>query len=231
MSLKNWWIFLLLLLVTVADIYLAQANHPNRIFSKFLLMPLLAFAYIRGQTNSTDFARLIIAALFFSWLGDIFLMFDKVNSIYFIVGLCCFLAAHLLYIIYFLRIHTKRNSYLKKRPVMLLVIIAYMIELLYILWPSLGSMRLPVIIYAIVIGTMLSAAAWQYEKIPLTTALLFIGGAFLFVLSDSALALNRFHKPFQGSGIFVMLTYVAGQTMIVLGSLSHLNKPSGEFAD
>lgn len=114
---------------------------------------------------------------------------------------------------------------------MLLVILAYAIELLYILWPNLGSMRLPVVVYAIVISTMLATAAWQYEKIPLKPALLFVGGAFLFVLSDSALAINRFHKPFEGGGIFVMITYVAAQSMIVLGSISHLNKPAGQFSD
>lgn len=223
MSIKNRWAFLLLLLVTVADIVLAQSNHPGRIFSKSLLMPILAIAYIRGQDNNTGFAGLVITALFFSWLGDLFLMFDGVNPLYFLLGIACFLTTHILYIIYFAKIRSARNSYLKKRPLMLLVIMVYSIELLYILWPNLGAMKFPVIIYAIVISTMLAMAGWQYEKIPLKPAMLFIFGAFLFVLSDSALALNKFHRPFAGGGIFVMLTYVAAQTLIVLGSIAHLN--------
>jgi uncharacterized membrane protein YhhN len=224
MPLKNWWIFLLLILVTALDLFFLTTQDPNRVYTKPLLMPILIWAYLRNQENNTLFARLIIAALFFSWLGDIFLMFDKLDSIYFILGLSSFLTTHILYIFYFLRINSGNNSYLKKRPLMLLAIVAYTIELLYILWPRLDMMRIPVTVYAIVITTMLGAAAWQYGKIAVKPAMLFIGGAFLFVLSDSALALNKFHDPLPGGGVFVMLTYVAAQTLIVLGSISHLRK-------
>ncbi|HLO79306.1 MAG TPA: lysoplasmalogenase [Chitinophagaceae bacterium] len=224
MSLKNRWIFLLLILVTAIDLFLLITENPNRVFSKPLLMPVLIWAYIGEQDNKTMFSRLIIAALFFSWLGDIFLMFDHIDSLYFILGLSCFLTTHILYIIYFLRIDSGNHSYLKKRPLMLLVIVAYTIELLYILWPKLDMLRIPVTVYAIVISSMLGAAAWQYGKIAVQAAMFFIAGAFLFVLSDSALALNRFLEPFAGGGIFVMLTYVAAQTLIVLGSISHLKK-------
>jgi uncharacterized membrane protein YhhN len=217
MSLNNRWIFVLLIVVTAIDLFLLTTQDPNRVFTKPLLMPILIWAYLRNQENNTLFSRLIIAALFFSWLGDIFLMFDKLDSIYFILGLSSFF-------VYFLRINSGNNSYLKKRPLMLLAIVAYTIELLYILWPRLDMMRIPVTVYAIVISTMLGAAAWQYGKIAVKPAMLFIGGAFLFVLSDSALALNKFHDPLPGGGILVMLTYVAAQTLIVLGSISHLKK-------
>ncbi len=231
MSEKNRWIFFLLLLVTAVDLFFAQTNNPNRIFSKAMLMPLLAFAYVRGQSNNTHFARLILTALFFSWLGDIFLELSSRESFYFLIGICCFLTTHILYIVYFLGIKSNRMSYLKKRPVMLLVILALIIELLYILWPNLGALRLPVVAYAMTIGTMLATAAWQYEKIPLKPALLFVCGAFLFVLSDSALAINRFHRPFEGGGIFVMISYVAAQILIILGSIAHLNETSRPLSD
>jgi uncharacterized membrane protein YhhN len=221
MPLKQRWVFLLLIVITVIDLVLLSTSNPNRIFTKPLLMPLLIWGYVAQQNPEASFARLIIAALFFSWLGDIFLMFDQVDSIYFILGLCSFLTTHILYILYFLRIKSGNGSYLKKRPLMLLAIVAYTIELLYILWPKLDMMKIPVTVYALVISTMLAAAAWQYGKIRSATALLFTAGAFLFVLSDSALAINKFHEPIPGGGIFVMLTYVAAQTLIVLGSIRH----------
>lgn len=220
MPLKKRWVFLLLLLVTAIDMVFLSTGDPNRIFSKPLLMPLLIWLYVSEIDKHNTFTRLIIAALFFSWLGDIFLMFDSIDSIYFILGLSSFLTTHILYILYFLRI-SGNGSYLKQRPLMLLVIVAYTIELLYILWPRLDMMRIPVTVYALVISTMLATAAWQYGKIKSAIALLFTAGALLFVLSDSALALNRFHDPIPGGGIFVMLTYVAAQTMIVLGSIRH----------
>ncbi|HLO82440.1 MAG TPA: lysoplasmalogenase family protein, partial [Chitinophagaceae bacterium] len=112
MSLKNRWIFLLLFVVTAIDLFLLITENPNRVFSKPLLMPVLIWAYIGEQDNKTMFSRLIIAALFFSWLGDIFLMFDHIDSLYFILGLSCFLTTHILYIIYFLRIDSGNHSYL-----------------------------------------------------------------------------------------------------------------------
>ncbi|TAH04545.1 MAG: lysoplasmalogenase, partial [Sphingobacteriales bacterium] len=88
--------------------------------------------------------------------------------------------------------------------------------------PQLGPMKMPVLIYALVIGSMLIMALWQYGKLPRTTALLFIIGAMLFVLSDSALALNRFYKPHPYSGILVMSSYVGAQVFLTLGSIAHL---------
>ena len=107
---------------------------------------------------------------------------------------------------------------------MFLAVVAYVVELLYLLWPQLGPMKVPVLIYAVVIGSMLIMALWQYGKLPRATALLFIIGAMLFVLSDSALALNRFYKPHPYSGVLVMSTYVAAQVFLTLGSIAHIRQ-------
>jgi len=222
MSVKSRWIFWLLALVAMADLYFVYSGSPYRWITKPLLMPLLVFGYLRELNSRSFFSLLMTAALFFSWMGDILLMFDIADPLFFILGLVSFLVAHILYIVYFSRIRSATMSFLKKRPLMLLVIVAYTIELLYLLWPGLGDMKLPVVIYAAVISTMLAAAAWQYHKLPNSTAWLFIAGALLFVLSDSALAINRFREQFAGGGVFVMLTYVSGQTLLVLGSIAHL---------
>jgi uncharacterized membrane protein YhhN len=160
------------------------------------------------------------AGLFFSWIGDILLQFDRYNSLFFIAGLSSFLLTHICYIVYFIRIKGENASYLKERPVMLLAVLAYTIELLYILWPGLQGMKLPVTLYAGVISTMFASAAWKYEQIPNRPALLLIGGSFLFVVSDSILAVNKFLRPFPNSGILVMSTYVAAQWLIVQGAIA-----------
>ncbi|MGB4773357.1 MAG: lysoplasmalogenase [Chitinophagaceae bacterium] len=212
-------------LITVAaivDIYLGQQHSSARLFSKPFLMPIIMGYYVISTGISSVFSRLFLAALFFSWLGDIFLLFENKNGIYFILGLSAFLTAHVLYIIYFSKTQSETISFFRKRPVMFLAIVAYVVELLYLLWPQLGPMKLPVLIYALVIGSMLVMALWQYGKLPRTTALLFIIGAMLFVLSDSALALNRFYKPHPYSGILVMATYVGAQVFLTLGSITHL---------
>lgn len=214
----------LIAVAAIADIYFGQQHPAFRLFSKPLLMPIIMGFYAWTTRLSGFHARLFLAALFFSWLGDIFLLFEANNGIYFILGLSAFLTAHVLYIIYFSRIRSNTTSFFKKRPVMFLGVVAYVVELLYLLWPRLGPMKLPVLVYALVIGTMLIMALWQYGKLPRPTALLFIIGAMLFVLSDSALALNRFYQPHPYSGILVMSTYVAAQVFLTLGSIAHLRQ-------
>jgi uncharacterized membrane protein YhhN len=214
----------LLIAVTIADLIFGFTGNELRLFTKPLLMPILMLLYYRSQPNNTVFARLIFAALFFSWLGDVSLMFEERDGIFFILGLSSFLTAHLLYIIYFSRIESNTVSFFRKRPIMFLAVVAYVIELLYLLWPRLGPMKIPVVVYALVIGTMLCFAMWQYGRVKEKTAFLFIIGAILFVLSDSALALNKFYQPHPWSGVFVMTTYVAAQALITLGSIAHLRE-------
>jgi uncharacterized membrane protein YhhN len=42
-------------------------------------------------------------------------------------------------------------------------------------------------------------------------------GALLFVASDSILAINKFHTPFESATFFVMLTYGLAQLLLIVG--------------
>ncbi len=207
------------------DLILVETNPTLRLYSKPLLMPLLMAAYVSEAGFRGRHQRFLLSALFLSWLGDVLLMFDGRSSGFFIAGLSSFLLAHVVYIAYFLGIRSDRTSYLKTRPVMLLVVVVYVIELLYILWPRLGGMRLPVTVYGIVIGTMLACALWQYGRLENRTAWSFISGAMFFVISDSLLAINRFAHPTPAGGILVMATYCLAQFMLARGSVRHLTTP------
>lgn len=213
---------LVLAILALADMYLGQTQPALRLWTKPLLMPAIMAFYMGSVGFQSAFSRRFILALFFSWVGDILLMFEDRNDLFFILGLTSFLTAHILYILYFVRITSSSQSYFKKRPVMFIAVVAYVVELLYLLWPQLGHLKVPVLVYALVIGTMLAMALWQYGKLSKNTSLLFIFGAMLFVLSDSALALNRFYQSHASSGIFVMSTYVAAQTCLALGSIAHI---------
>lgn len=232
MNEKSRWAFILLAILTVVNIFAVVTDQTLlRYITKPLLMPLLAVAYILGHSRKNVFSRIMIIGLFFSWLGDIFLMIES-EGIFFIIGLCCFLTTHIQYIVYFLKTKSEGKSFLQKRPWLLIVILLYGGGLLFLLWPGLGELKIPVIVYAIIICTMLAIACWQYGRLQSQTAIMFITGAALFVLSDSSLAISKFVQPFVGDGLVIMATYVAAQVMIVLGSLSHqqqleqLQKPS-----
>jgi uncharacterized membrane protein YhhN len=212
---------LLLCISFLVDIYLQSVQSEYRLFSKALLMPMLIWMFNGSKPGNTPSAYLINAGLLFSWMGDILLQFDRYNPLFFIAGLSTFLLTHLCYIVYLIRIEGEHSSFLKKRPVMLLAVVAYTIELLFILWPGLQDMKIPVTVYALVISTMFAAAAWKYGQIDDRPAFYLIGGSFLFVMSDSLLAVNKFLRPIPFSGFLVMSTYVAAQWLIIRGAISY----------
>ena len=88
-------------IIAIADIFFTLYNQPSfRHITKPLLMPLLMLAVFAEAGFRNKFSSVFILALFFSWLGDIVLMFDG----FFIAGLVCFLIAQLGYLFYFFRI-------------------------------------------------------------------------------------------------------------------------------
>jgi uncharacterized membrane protein YhhN len=139
--------------------------------------------------------------------GDIFLMLP---GNYFIAGLVSFLLAHIAYLIAFFLPDGPHASWL---PVALVVL--YGVGFLPRLWPHLGRMRGPVLVYFLAITGM----AWQaLERWMLDDprADLAFPGALLFLISDSALAFDRFVRPFRARDVVVLGTYWAAQWLIAL---------------
>src|SRR6266478_9582898 len=96
---KNSIWIILFISVLIADLLAVYLNNETLQFiSKPLLMPLLAI-YLLLQTRSviSNLKIWIILALFFSWLGDILLMFEEKKNpsaghadIFFLPGLSAF---------------------------------------------------------------------------------------------------------------------------------------------
>jgi uncharacterized membrane protein YhhN len=106
---------------------------------------------------------------------------------------------------------------LKKKILLVLPVLLYGAVLVYFLSPGLGAMRIPVLVYATVILTMLCGAINRYWKVNRESFWIVLAGAGLFVLSDSGIAISRFIQPFSGSSVFIMTTYAVAQYMIVVG--------------
>ena len=104
----------------------------------------------------------------------------------------------------------------------IIAVVAYYIGLLTILFPTLGEMKIPVIVYGLVISIMLLSAL----HLPITknreASIGLMMGAVLFVISDSVLAINKFYRPFEYSGVLIMLTYGLAQWFIVNGAILYL---------
>ena len=186
----------------------------------FVVKPMLipALLLLLFYTRSTVPGKnLLLIGLFFSWMGDVFLMFENRNALFFIFGLASFLTTHIFYIIYFLRIRSANASLLTKQPLFIALVLAYVITLVWQLYPYLGDLKIPVMLYAAIICTMLLCSLHIFYKVNKRAARYYLVGAAAFVVSDSLLAINKFYQPFVYAGVFIMLTYCAAQYFIVRG--------------
>ncbi|MGE5107146.1 MAG: lysoplasmalogenase [Sphingobacteriales bacterium] len=218
MNKSRSWLFIFWFIVIADILVIATGNESLRFYIKPLLIPSLMLYYIFSIGKLNGLSRLLIGGLFFSFLGDVFLLWDN----YFIPGLICFLTTHILYIIYFIKTANQSGWHLKKYPLLIIPVSAYAMALLWLLLPSLGALTVPVLIYAVVISIMLLASINLFTKIKSPAYIYFIAGAALFVLSDSLLAINKFYQSFQYAGIAIMLTYVLAQYLIVKGSIRQI---------
>lgn len=185
--------------------------------TKALLMPVLLASVLlvalwtgrvrgrRGWWGMTFLALGIVASFF----GDILLGSS------FIIGLACFAAAHVLYIVVF-------NGPGRARAVARWSIgyVVLLAVLVVVLWPHLGDLRPIVLAY----GVVLVATAMTSTRVNAIAA----WGGGLFLASDAILALRLFYPDFTTvfpdpwQDLLIMALYCAGEGLIALGVLRRL---------
>ena len=183
-------------------VYPAWAPASVEIVLKGLCVTLLAV--IASQAH----ARLLTLALLLSSLGDV-LLARGINL--FVAGLAAFLCAHVVYIAVFVR----RRAGVAAAPgrfAFTASIVVYGLAFGAWLAPSLGALRVPVFCYIAAITGMVATAGRAGYRSGWV-----LGGAILFLISDSLLGAGRFKTPIPLGGFLVWTTYYAGQCAIALG--------------
>lgn len=160
--------------------------------------------------------------LAFSLAGDVFLMLPRER---FIPGLIAFLLAHVSYIIGFNQTAPTWNL-----PALIMTaLVAFTIIRIYrriadgLIASGNPALRLPVLVYSLVISLMLVSAlltltgiSWQ--ALP---AILVSAGALLFFISDTLLAFNKFVQRLKYGPLAVIITYHLGQILLAVGAVLH----------
>lgn len=201
--------------ITLSDLVFIYFNLTNlRWFTKPLLMPLLLFA-VFTKRKEIKLYKLILIALFLSWMGDVLLQMKGM----FIPGLISFLLAHIFYIFYFIKIEPNIKGLLQLQPLFGMPVLVYVVIFLFLLYPFLDALKIPVTVYGITIGTMLLMAINTKRKLNENASALFFNGALQFAISDSLLAVNLFAYNSVVLSLCVMLTYSSAQWLIVKGSM------------
>lgn len=149
----------------------------------------------------------LVGALGFSLFGDIVLTFSTKTALQ--VGILAFMAAHCFYICLFLKsIQLQRNGLICFLPILILII-----TITSFLWPYLGEMKTPVIVYLCPIILMVFCSFQVKEQ-----SLLIGIGTILFLFSDVILGIELFVRTFNPkTKILIMLLYYMAQFLLVIG--------------
>ena len=175
------------------------------LFKPLTMVLILLIAIQAGQPDASRYKYAIIAGLICSLAGDVFLMLPSDR---FVAGLVSFLIAHLFYIAAF----TSGTGFAFSWRALPCAI--YGIAIFSVLAPHLGKMKLPVVVYMVVILVMAWQAWERWSRTGQSAALLAFLGAVLFVISDSALAVNRFRGGYKSAQALILSTYFAAQWLI-----------------
>jgi len=170
---------------------------------------IITIAIARRTIDPSRYSLLIIIGLICSLAGDVFLMLP---SDQFIAGLLSFLIAHVLYIIAFRTNEQGLGGFDIAFPLYGLGLLMY-----WLLWPFLGEMKIPVLVYMLVIMTMAwqSVIRWRANQNDVRRFSAVVG-AILFVISDSTIAFSRFRGRSDISDGLIMTTYFAAQWLIAM---------------
>ena len=199
---------ILFLLVAIVDVFaVINQNKSLEIVFKPLLMTILVIVYLLSVKKANFW---LVSALFFSFWGDVFLL-DKTN--YFVFGLASFLIAHIMYI-KMTSNFLHKTSVVKKVTAAVPFIVLFTV-LLYVIYPNLNEMLMPVIVYGIAISCFGTLALLNYQQKKSTENTWLLLGAILFIASDSLIALNNFYKPEVIFDITIITLYIVSQYLIV----------------
>lgn len=168
--------------------------------------PLVCLAIWVAREGEGLLGRLVALGLAVSAAADI------VIERSFLAGLALFLVAHLVYVAAF--VADERSP----RVLRAIPFAAYAVLMYRLLAAGLGTLALPVALYAAAIASMMWRAAARVRPGE-RAGWIALTGALGFGLSDTLLALHRFRAPVPGAAYAVILTYWAGQLGIAASAV------------
>ena len=217
LSIANILILFALYTFLLADIFAISFHKPHLrwFIGKSELMPILALFY---WCNAPEVNPFIMAALFFGWIGDLFLL-KKEKTVYFLAGTAAFLIGHIFYILTFAKI----SNFYKNVPPFAWLILAVGIVLLFaayfIVLQYKKIMILPGLIYYSAVIFLNFTIACCYSHLNQTAFTVTLLGSLLFLISDSLLALRSIAKKLPPHTPLIILTYVPAQFLLIMGTL------------
>ncbi len=191
-----------------------KSNIKLRAQSKAFILAALCGWYVFASASPS---WLVIAALLFSWLGDVLLIPKGIK--WFAAGGVAFVISHVSFVVAYCQ-----NISFAGLPIAAVIAAAavYLAASLLVFKGLKGSLPkalfFPMFGYLLLNGTMNCFALFQLLSLKNAAGLIVYIGATLFFASDSLLFYVRFKKNTRIKNHFpVMLTYIIGEFLITLG--------------
>lgn len=172
-------------------------------------VPVIVCALLVWAYRSGTMGRLVIVGLLASGVGDVLLEVTFPGS--FVAGMIAFLIGHVMYAVAFYR---------EAPEIHLGAFVPFLVWgacIGALSWPGLGMMKIPVVIYmGVILVMMWRATAFVSQKRTRHGVWIWLAmaGALFYGLSDSLIALNKFHHSLEHVRPPISLTYWTGQAMI-----------------
>jgi uncharacterized membrane protein YhhN len=183
-----------------------------------LLVIAVALLSLGDPTRNMTYSVGILVGLALCFGGDLALMFQDRRKP-FMLGLVLFLLGHIAYTVAFSMLG-RTSGWVLLTTLLLLVAGLGFYRLIA---ANLGSMRIPIVLYFLVISLMVIQATSLLASpvISDVQAAMIIGGAILFYISDVMLAANRFWHPWKYNRTSLAF-YYGGQLLIAMAA-SHFH--------
>jgi len=208
---------LVFILVLLAQ--LRQWSLLNEIATPFITIILLLFLSTVTRLKGRFHQRLF-TGLVFALTGNTLILMQNHHPSYFLHGLIAFLICTLFYISAFYLDFRSAQELDKKGARIAIFSTALLCIAFYLfLRPYLGALRLPVIIYVLLMGMMMMMAAFRNQRVNSISFRLVLAGAFFFVVSGGLLACKHFVSPFNYADVSILSTYMIAQYLIILGGV------------
>jgi len=205
-------------LLPVLLFYEKKGDRKGILSSKAVLSSLFVIAAMVQPHPTPVYYHFILPGLLLCLCGDVFLALPQDKM--FLFGLIAFLTGQILYVLgFFSMIKTGQLAWIG-----FLIIFAISAGAYFRLTSYLGSMKVPVILYIIIISIML-AAAWSVmgnSSLTRSGRIMIFAGAFSFYFSDMFVARDRFFKKEFVNRLIGLPLYYTGQFLLAL-SVGFLN--------
>jgi uncharacterized membrane protein YhhN len=193
----------LVLIFTAREAVTYQENYKL----KYIFTPMVT-ALIAGLVI------LILIALLMSLIADTMLMVVEVDLME--EGILYFLLAHVFYGIAFSLTYAFRGWNTAVAAILFICLIVFYRGIR----STVGKLRIPILIYTIVLSAMLFFAIASLNHGITRREICIVAGALLFAVSDFLIVYLTFIKPHKKESVIVWAVYAPAQTLLALSCFS-----------